>query len=325
MEIGLKTRLVAAASLALVMLTFLGPCFLIAQSQDQPQPTIKITSIDSEEAYPRDSPRGKPINLAAQVFTENQGYYAPFNAQDYPVSLQVVFEATGHYLDKMDQYLSPAMVDLDSVGLARTVFYPPTQASFVNYSKYLGYVPFNATCTIWAHLQRVDDNEKLSSTSVKITVFSGNPTSPSDESDDTSSWSPCIIATATYGSVLAPQVVFMRSVRDDMIGSSTTGKVLVSGWNRFYYSWSPPIAQAISGSQSLRGVFSVVLSPLLGLMHVVAADYSSIAWLSPDVAAVHAFLSAAVLSIGIYLVLPGFLLWFGVDKVRGIGRSLESR
>ena len=53
----------------------------------------------------------------------------------------------------------------------------------------------------------------------------------------------CIIATATYGGPFASEVVYMRSVRDDMVGSNTLGKSIVSSWNSFYYSWSPPMRQ----------------------------------------------------------------------------------
>jgi hypothetical protein len=115
---------------------------------------------------------------------------------------------------------------------------------------------------------------------------------------------PCIIATATYGSPLASEVVFMRSVRDDLIGSSPVGSVLVKWWNSFYYSWSPPVANTIVGSDQLKTLFSVLLSPLLGSMYVVAGVYESLAWLSPDLAAVVSFMVAAALSISIYILLP---------------------
>lgn len=114
----------------------------------------------------------------------------------------------------------------------------------------------------------------------------------------------CIIATATYGGPMAPEVVFMRSVRDDMIGSNNMGKVLVYGWNRFYYSWSPPVANAISGSGFLRAMFSIALLPLVGTVHIVAYQYGLLAPISPTVASVTGFLTAAVLSIAIYIVLP---------------------
>lgn len=133
----------------------------------------------------------------------------------------------------------------------------------------------------------------------------------------------CIIATATYGGPMAPEVVFMRSVRDDMIGSNNVGKVLVDGWNRFYYSWSPPVAAAIAGSSALKVVFSVALLPLLGTMHMVAYQYNLLASVNPVFASVSSFITAVVLSILIYIALPTWGL-LTLYKHKRQGMSLSS-
>jgi hypothetical protein len=109
-----------------------------------------------------------------------------------------------------------------------------------------------------------------------------------------------------------------------MIGNSIVGSILVKGWNSFYYSWSPPVANAISGSPALKGTFSVLLAPLLGLMHIVAADYNSLSWISPDLAAIHAFTIAALLSIIIYILLPASMLWFIARKIKTLGKTPTS-
>jgi len=131
---------------------------------------------------------------------------------------------------------------------------------------------------------------------------------------------PCIIATATYGGPYAPEVVYMRHVRDDLIGSNDVGKILVAGWNKFYYLWSPPVAYSISGSPPLRSVFTVLLLPLLGSMHVVSFVYESIATFSPEFASVIGFLTAAIMAITIYILLPITLLR-GVLKRARIKKS----
>jgi hypothetical protein len=136
---------------------------------------------------------------------------------------------------------------------------------------------------------------------------------------------PCIIATATYGGPLASEVVFMRSVRDDLIGSTPTGSVLVNAWNSFYYSWSPPVASAIAGSGGLKTLFSALLSPLLGSMYIVAGVYNSLAWLSPDLAAVVSFMVAAALSISIYILLPALAIRYGVKFVRNSWKRPNNR
>ncbi len=126
----------------------------------------------------------------------------------------------------------------------------------------------------------------------------------------------CIIATATYGGPYAPEVVFMRHVRDDLIGSNEAGRILVEGWNFFYYSWSPPVAYAISGSAQLRSLFTMLLMPLLGLMHVIAFEYNCLAMLNPQLASVVGFLSAAILATLIYIILPLWALRKMMRRVR---------
>ncbi len=299
------------------MLAVFSGCFTNVQgatSQDVTPPSIYITNANPGYTYTRDSPKGELVEITAQVFGPN--YPSPFNATAYPYRVQVYFEIAPA---STDAYVSPAtVVDVDSEGVAKTVFHPPTLTSL---NRLLEPGQDSFSFTIEAHAQRADDSMGLgySSTTVYVWIDKSATPSPTDKPDNrtnSTSWLPCIIATATYGGDLAPQVVFMRSVRDDMIGQSATGKILVKGWNTFYYSWSPPVAQAISGSQPLRNIFSVALSPLLGSMYIVAVDYCSLSWLSPDLAAIHAFLLAALISIGIYFVLPGAVLWFGIKKIR---------
>jgi sugar lactone lactonase YvrE len=120
--------------------------------------------------------------------------------------------------------------------------------------------------------------------------------------------SPCLIATATYGGSYAAEVVYMRHVRDDLIGSNEVGKILVTGWNKFYYSWSPPIAYTISESTGLKSIFSILLLPLLGMIHVIAFEYNIIAPFSTELASIISFLTAAILATSIYIILPVFAM-----------------
>jgi len=52
----------------------------------------------------------------------------------------------------------------------------------------------------------------------------------------------CLIATATYGSELAPQVQQLRELRDDKLLHSELGSRFMSTFNEFYYTFSPIIA-----------------------------------------------------------------------------------
>ena len=52
----------------------------------------------------------------------------------------------------------------------------------------------------------------------------------------------CLIATATYGSELAPQVQQLRELRDNQLMNTESGSAFMSGFNELYYSFSPTIA-----------------------------------------------------------------------------------
>ena len=116
----------------------------------------------------------------------------------------------------------------------------------------------------------------------------------------------CVIATAAYGSELAPEVVYMRYVRDRLIGSTPTGRTLVASFNVFYYSWSPPLAERIAGNGLLRALFRVLLLPLVGIVHITALTFMGMASMTEnaDVASVVAFVAAAAMTLTIYVVLP---------------------
>jgi hypothetical protein len=71
----------------------------------------------------------------------------------------------------------------------------------------------------------------------------------------------CFIATAAYGSPLAPQVNLLREFRDRYLLSSAQGRALVA----WYYRTSPPIAQAVAESRLLRLGVQAALTPVLAV------------------------------------------------------------
>lgn len=118
----------------------------------------------------------------------------------------------------------------------------------------------------------------------------------------------CIIATAAFNSPLAPEVAYMRHVRDNLIGSSNLGRMLVQGWNMFYYSWSPPIAERVTSSTHLQNMFRILLLPLIAIIHSTAFIYITTATINQTFASTIAFLFAATSSVTFYIGLPAILL-----------------
>ena len=52
----------------------------------------------------------------------------------------------------------------------------------------------------------------------------------------------CLIATAAFGSEMAPQVQFLREIRDNTVMTTQSGTAFMTGFNQFYYSFSPAVA-----------------------------------------------------------------------------------
>ena len=52
----------------------------------------------------------------------------------------------------------------------------------------------------------------------------------------------CLIATAAFGSEMAPQVQFLREIRDNTVMNTQSGTAFMTGFNQFYYSFSPYVA-----------------------------------------------------------------------------------
>lgn len=94
----------------------------------------------------------------------------------------------------------------------------------------------------------------------------------------------CFIATAAYGSSLAPQVDVLRAFRERFLRPYAFGRLVI----RAYETWSPPLAELIRSSDGLRWATRVVLWPVVGLAWLavrepwwgllIAAALATIVW-----------------------------------------------
>ncbi len=88
----------------------------------------------------------------------------------------------------------------------------------------------------------------------------------------------CLIATATYGSELAPQVQQLRELRDNSLLQTESGSSFMGTFNDFYYSFSPIIADYERENPVFKEMVKVAITPMissLSLLNYVDMDSES--------------------------------------------------
>ena len=73
----------------------------------------------------------------------------------------------------------------------------------------------------------------------------------------------CLIATAAFGSELAPQVQFLREIRDNTVLQTQSGTIFMAGVNQVYYSFSQAIADYERENPAFNEAVKITLTPLL--------------------------------------------------------------
>jgi hypothetical protein len=106
----------------------------------------------------------------------------------------------------------------------------------------------------------------------------GTSTTSSQHSSSQSSGigSPCFIATATYGSEVAPEVALLRHFRDAEVVQTFAGRSFMQAFNAFYYSFSPQVAAFISSNGGVRLAMKAILYPLIGILYLSAGMFGAL-------------------------------------------------
>jgi len=79
----------------------------------------------------------------------------------------------------------------------------------------------------------------------------------------------CLIATATYGSELAPQVQQLRELRDNKLLQTESGSAFMKSFNDFYYSFSPQIADYERENPVFREAVKLAITPMISSLSIL--------------------------------------------------------
>jgi len=111
----------------------------------------------------------------------------------------------------------------------------------------------------------------------------------------------CLIATATYGSEMAPQVQFLREIRDNTVMSTASGKSFMIGFNQLYYSFSPTIADWERQNPIFQEAVKLFITPMISSLSIMTlADSNS------ELQVLGLGISIIALNLGLYVVAPTF-------------------
>ena len=113
----------------------------------------------------------------------------------------------------------------------------------------------------------------------------------------------CLIATAAYGSEMAPQVQFLRELRDNTVLQTQSGTAFMTGFNQFYYSFSPAVADYERENPMFKEAVKVTLTPLLTSLAIL--NYVDI---DTEQEMLGYGIGVILLNIGMYFVTPAAVI-----------------
>ena len=127
-------------------------------------------------------------------------------------------------------------------------------------------------------------------------------------STDSTTGGGCLIATAAYGTELAPQVQFLREIRDNTVMSTTSGTSFMTGFNQLYYSFSPTIADMERDNPMFQDAVRVFITPMISTLSILTLAEEGNEF---EVFGLGA--SVIALNLGMYIAAPA-IIGFAVSK-----------
>ena len=113
----------------------------------------------------------------------------------------------------------------------------------------------------------------------------------------------CLIATAAFGSEMAPQVQFLREIRDNTVLKTESGTAFMTSFNQFYYSFSPIIADYERENPVFKEAVKLTLTPLLTSLTLL--QYTDI---DSESEMLGYGIGVIMLNIGMYFIVPALVI-----------------
>lgn len=79
----------------------------------------------------------------------------------------------------------------------------------------------------------------------------------------------CLVATAAYGTELAPQVQLLREIRDRVVMNTDSGLAFMDAFNSIYYLFSPTVADLERQSPAFKELVRIGITPMLSSLSIL--------------------------------------------------------
>jgi len=114
----------------------------------------------------------------------------------------------------------------------------------------------------------------------------------------------CLIATAAFGSEMAPQVQFLREIRDGTVLQTQSGSTFMTGFNQFYYSFSPAVADYERENPAFKETVKIAITPMLTSLAIL--NYVDI---DSEEEMLGYGIGIILLNIGMYFIAPAAIIF----------------
>jgi len=214
------------------------------------------------------------------LFTQGQAVMITGNAEEKSVAIQVK--------DPTGVLIIVRSITTDSDGNFELEFKIPQTATLGNYQ---------------VIVSTVIDNVPTITTATFEVVGKGEGVTQTEQDAKEKKSGGCLIATAAFGSEMAPQVQFLREIRDNTVLQTESGTIFMTGFNQFYYSFSPTIADYERENLVFKEAVKITLTPLLTSLTLLQyADIDS------ESEMLGYGIGIIFLNIGMYFVAPAVLI-----------------
>ena len=135
-------------------------------------------------------------------------------------------------------------------------------------------------------------------------------TGPTDKTKIESKSGGCLIATAAFGSELAPQVQYLRELRDNTVLGTQSGASFMTAFNSFYYSFSPTVADWERQNPVFKEAVKISITPLITTLSILQfVDIDS------EEEMLGYGIGLILLNVGMYLLAPVFVIYVIAGKI----------